>query len=57
MILCKFFTHAPTFDLYKLKETVSDEAISEISRESSHSKEDFWDFFTIIYKEDEKIDD
>ena len=57
MILCKFFTHAPTFDLYKLKETVSDEAISEISRESSHSKEDFWDFFTLIYKEDEKIDD
>ena len=56
MILFKFFAHSPNFNLYKLKDTINDEVISELNN-SSHQKEDYWDFITIAYKDEEKSDD
>ena len=56
MILCKFFAHSPTFQLYRLKDTVNDEVINEFNQSSK--REDYWDFLTLSYKEEEeKYDD
>ena len=47
MILIKFFAHSPTFNLYKLKDTVNDEVINELGNSSHQKEEDYWDFLTI----------